>query len=338
MAASASSNSNVRPTASVLIPSYNRPSYLGRCLDGLAAQEHPPEEVLVVWQGDDLATRDAAEARIGTVPFPLRVLHSPERGVVPAENLALSASTGEVVLLIDDDAIPPPDWLGRHLDFYSDPTVGAVGGPARSFTPEGQAFPLHDREPTGALSWFGRPMGNMYDHPPQWRSRPPRQVVHLVGYNMSLRRRAVDRFEPALRPYWNKFELDACLQVAARGYRVIFDYANVVDHHPTNTAYTGGRSGDMTVKYINPAYNHAFILSRWSPARLRPWRLAYLMLGGTRDHAGLLMYPLAVLRYGNPAKESLLLVRRLRATLEGWSHGRIARRAAPRSTGAAVDA
>ena len=71
--------------------------------------------------------------------------------------------------------------------------------------------------------------------------RKPEAVDHLVGYNMSLRRAAFDRFEEALRPYWQMFELDACLQVRRRGFRVMFDFGNVVEHHPTNTAYVGGR-------------------------------------------------------------------------------------------------
>ena len=35
----------------------------------------------------------------------------------------------------------------------------------------------------------------------------------------------------------------------------MFDYGNVVDHFPTNTAFIGGRDGDLQVKIYNPAYN-----------------------------------------------------------------------------------
>src|SRR3954468_7697846 len=87
-------------TTSVLIPSYRRPSRLLLCLRGLAAQEHLPDEVLVVWQGDDVTPRDAAESLVGEVPYRLRVLHSPEAGVVVAENLALEAAGGDVILQI----------------------------------------------------------------------------------------------------------------------------------------------------------------------------------------------------------------------------------------------
>src|SRR5215471_8388425 len=123
---------NPRLTTSVLIPSFRRPAMLARCLRGLQAQTTPPDEVFVIWQADDEPTRTAAEALAGELPS-LRVLHSPEAGVVPAENVALSAATGDVILLIDDDAVPGPEWVARHLAHYADPTVGAVGGPADNF-------------------------------------------------------------------------------------------------------------------------------------------------------------------------------------------------------------
>ncbi len=316
------------PTASVLIPSYRRPHRLFQCLEGLAVQDPSPDEVLVVWQGDDTPTRDAAESKVGAVPYPLRVLHQAEPAIVPAENRALDESSGEIILLIDDDAVPRPGWLGRHLAMYDDPTIGAVGGPADDYFADGSPFPRRSREPIGHLSWYGQSHGNMYDQDVSWQSRPPRDVSHLVGYNMSLRRAAFDRFEDALRPYWNSFEMDACLQVAARGFRVVFDFGNLVDHYPSNTAYVAGRHGDLMMKCVNPAYNQAFILGRWSPPHLRPWRYMYLTLVGMPHRPGLLMFPVAVRRYGQLSREWSLYRQVQAATREGWRDGTRARRMA----------
>ncbi|NIM52636.1 MAG: glycosyltransferase, partial [Gemmatimonadales bacterium] len=213
---------------SILIPSFRRPERVTRCLESLGSQTTLPDEVIVVWQGDDVATRHAAEHLKGTLPYQLRTLHSPKVGVVPAENTAVQAASGDIVLLIDDDATAPEDWIERHLRHYKDPTVGAVGGPADNFLPDGNAYPTHAAEPQGRLTWYGKTIGNMHDQPETWRSRQPTEVHHLVGYNLSVRRPAVKIFEAGLRPYWQLFELDACLQVRAGGYRVLFDYGIVV--------------------------------------------------------------------------------------------------------------
>ena len=319
-------------TASILIPSYRRPAALTAVLLSLAGQVAPPDEVLVVWQGDDTPTRDAAERLHDRLPGALRILHCDERGVVPAENTALAAARGRIILLIDDDAIAPPDWLERHRTHYLDPTVGAVGGPADNFHPDGTPFPRRAVEPVGRVTAAGRILGNMYDQPIAWRSRPPRDVDALVGYNLSLRRAAFDRFETGLRPYWNLFELDACYQVKARGYRVRFDFGLVVEHHPTNTAYTADRDGDLTIKVINPSYNHAFVLSRWSSGLFRPLRYLTGFLVGSVNTPGLLAALVAIRRHGRPGREWGILRSARRAKAEGWRAGAATRRNNGRKT------
>lgn len=306
------------PTSSVHLISYRRPDALATCLGRLAAQDPAPTEVIVVWQADDVGTRDEAERARDRLPCPLRVVHSPEAGVVAAENAALDAGTGEILLLLDDDSVVPPDWVGRHLAFYADPTVGAVGGSADNFC-DGAFLPKRSDEPIGAITWYGRALGRMHDQAPEWRDRPPIEVVHLVGYNMSLRRSAFDRFEPGLRAYWQMFEMDACLQARARGYRVLFDFANVIEHHPRNTAYDGVRDGNLAVKIYNGAYNHAFILAKHGPGRI--WQLAYLLAVGSVATPGLAAFPIAVRRFGHPLREAGILGQTMRHHLTGWFAG-----------------
>jgi len=224
-----------------------------------------------------------------------------------------------------NSAVAPPDWLDRHLAHYADPTVGAVGGPASSFYQDGTPFPTRAVEPTGRMTWFGKAHGNMYDHVPEWRDRPPQDVDHLVGYNMSLRRTAFDRFEAGLRPYWQFFEGEACFQVKARGFRVVFDFANVVEHRPTNTAYMPSRDGDLQVKVYNGAFNRAFVLAKHSPAALRPWRLLYVLGVGTVNTPGLLAFCVALRRYGHPRRELRILGRTLGHHIAGWRAGARAR-------------
>lgn len=313
-------------TSSVLIVSYRRAEKLVRCLASLATQLVPPTEVLAIWQGDDVATKHALEAIPEPLPYALRVLHSPVPGVVEAENTGLAHATGTIILLCDDDIIAPPDWVQRHLAFYADPTIGAVGGPANNFNPDGSPFPKRDNTPCGLLTWYGKTIGNMYDQVPEWRSRPAAEVDHLVGYNVSFRRAAFDRFEDRLKPYWQLFELDACLQVKQRGLKVMFDFANVVDHYPTNTAYVSGRDGNLEIKIYNASFNQGLILAKHSEALYAPVRLAYLLLIGSVNTPGLLGSLVAIRRFGNPGRELTILAQSLRAAWRGWSAGRRLRR------------
>jgi glycosyltransferase involved in cell wall biosynthesis len=307
---------------SVLIPSFRRPQPLISCIQSLARQTVKPGEVIVVWQGDDVVTKETVNTlNVAAFPCDLKLLHSEEVGIVPAENLALTHAKGDILFLIDDDAVAPVDWIAKHLTHYADPTVGAVGGPGDNFTPEGIPFPKRARRTTGKLTWYGKSIGNMYDQDINWRLRNPIQVDHLVGYNMSIRRKAFGKFEQNLKPYWQNFEIDVCFQVKARGYRVIFDFANVIKHYPTNQAYAGGREGDLTVKIYNAAYNQAYVLAKHSPWFLRPWRILYLLLIGSTNAPGLFTLPLAFLRFGGVRSELLIFRNTCENRILGWKDG-----------------
>ena len=307
--------------ASVIVPSTGRPASLDRCLASLAAQTVAPLEVVVVWQADDDATRDAAERWRATTSIDARIVHSERRGIVPAENAGLHVSRGEIILLIDDDATAPPTWIAQHLSHYRDASVGAVGGPIRNYFDDGSPYPTRKAQPVGQLAGSGRIIGNTYDHPAVWSSRPATDVDHVAGSNLSFRRRALTEFEEGLKPYWQLFELDACLQIRDSGLRTVFDFANAVDHFPTVSAYAGGRDGDLAIKVFNAAYNHAFILAKHSWGAVRGFRLAYLLGIGSVATPGVLGWLVATTRHGHPLREYRILARTIRSHLQGWRDG-----------------
>lgn len=311
----------IQLSTSVLIPSLKRADKLARCLQSLGLQTLLPNEVIVVWQADDAVTRELVEQMRHSLPYLLKLIHCSEAGVVPAENKALDAATGEIILLCDDDVVTPASWIASHLSFYSDFTVGAVGGSANNYDRHGVSFPKRKIQPIGKLTWYGKSYGNMYDQEEEWMSRCAIDVDHLVGYNLSVRRCAFDRFESSFKPYWQMFELDVCLQVKKRGYRVIFNFENVVDHYPSNSAYAGGRDGDLQVKTFNASYNHALVLAKHSPIHLQLPRLMYLLLVGSVNSPGLLASFLAMKRYGYILRELQILVRSWRHTINGWNRG-----------------
>lgn len=314
-----------RLRASVLVPSFRRVAALERCLRSLGSQTRPPHEIVVVWQGDDVETRNVAETLRDGLRATLVVVHLSQPGIVPAENAALAAATGDIIFLIDDDAIAPPDWIARHTQFYLDPKIGAVGGPANNFEQDGTPYPVRAVEPVGRLTWYGKAVGNLHNHVPEWVARAPQPGESLVGYNMSLRRTAFDRFEERLKPYWQYFELDACLQVKSAGFEVLVDFGNVVRHFPTNPAYAPGRHGDLALKVYHAAYNHSFVLAKHSHGALRLARMAYLLLVGSVVAPGFAAFFVAVRRYGHPLREARILTRAWRYTIAGWRAGTAAR-------------
>jgi GT2 family glycosyltransferase len=118
--------------ASVVVPTYNRPDLLGRCLDALAAQDLDPASFEVVVADDAAcpATRGQVEGRPAAAgPSVLYVAVTGTRGPAGARNAGWRQARGEVVAFTDDDCVPERGWLRAGLAaFESDPGLAAVTG------------------------------------------------------------------------------------------------------------------------------------------------------------------------------------------------------------------
>jgi glycosyltransferase involved in cell wall biosynthesis len=86
---------NVNPQFSVIIPTRNREAFLQEAVASVLAQRGVSLELLVVNDGDALATR-FTDPRI-------RVLDNGKRTAVPARNLGVAAANGEFIAFLDDD-------------------------------------------------------------------------------------------------------------------------------------------------------------------------------------------------------------------------------------------
>jgi GT2 family glycosyltransferase len=107
-------------TVSVVVPTLRGERFLPVCLDALRRQTRRPDEVLVVDDGSVDGTRDLLVTRF---PEVVVVRHSSTLGVARSFNDGVRAATGSIVVLLNDDTEPEPQWLEllcRPLD--EDPT------------------------------------------------------------------------------------------------------------------------------------------------------------------------------------------------------------------------
>jgi GT2 family glycosyltransferase len=102
-----------RPDVSVVIPTRARPAALRACLRCLAEQTHRSFEVIVVHDGPD--PDGAAAARAFADDLPLVSLDAPRAGIAVAKNRAIEAARGDVLLLINDDVLPAPEFVQTHV-------------------------------------------------------------------------------------------------------------------------------------------------------------------------------------------------------------------------------
>jgi glycosyltransferase involved in cell wall biosynthesis len=117
------------PVASVVLPTRGRAAYLEVALDSLAAQDvAEPWELIVVDDGSGDGTRELLERRgVRSVRF------DPARGLNPARNAGVDASTAPLVAFTDDDVSAPAGWLRALVEgARRHPEADAFGGPIRA--------------------------------------------------------------------------------------------------------------------------------------------------------------------------------------------------------------
>ncbi|HSJ15407.1 MAG TPA: glycosyltransferase [Longimicrobiales bacterium] len=122
------STTGTSPDLSVVVPTFNRPERLSRCLEGLSRQTTGRDafEVIVVDDGGAASLEDVI-ARFGDT-LQVRLLRQPNAGPAAARNAGASAARGRVLAFTDDDCVPGPGWLEHMRSAWRLHPTGLIGG------------------------------------------------------------------------------------------------------------------------------------------------------------------------------------------------------------------
>ncbi|OFI38954.1 glycosyl transferase family 2 [Arthrobacter sp. SW1] len=117
----------------IAVLTYKRPEDIALAIPRLQEQLDTvggPASVLVV----DNDPAGSARATVEGFASPrIRYVHEPRPGIAAARNRALAESAGDSVLVfIDDDEVPTPDWLRTLLTLHRETAAAAVVGPVVS--------------------------------------------------------------------------------------------------------------------------------------------------------------------------------------------------------------
>jgi cellulose synthase/poly-beta-1,6-N-acetylglucosamine synthase-like glycosyltransferase len=111
------------PLVSVIVPAFNEEEGIAESLRGLAAQDYPLMEVLVVDDGSADLTAALVEAA------PVRLVMMPANGgKAAALNAGLAEARGDIVVCSDGDSRLDGQAVSRLAARFADPEVAAVAG------------------------------------------------------------------------------------------------------------------------------------------------------------------------------------------------------------------
>jgi GT2 family glycosyltransferase len=191
----------------VVLTMGNRPVELKKAVDSALIQKRVEVEVVLVGNGADVP---------GSWPDAVRVIRLPENVGIPAgRNRGVEASTGELILFLDDDGWYESADLGAHLRdrFTADPKLGIV------------SFRVRDPE--------GGPGERR--HVPRLRAGDPlrsSEVTTFLGGACAVRRAVFDAAGGLPEDFFYAHEeTDLAWQALNAGYHIVYD-ADCVMFHP----------------------------------------------------------------------------------------------------------
>jgi biofilm PGA synthesis N-glycosyltransferase PgaC len=118
------------PPVTLLVSAYNEANHIEETIEGCLAIDYPDYEIVVVNDGsrDGTLRKIERHALAGRV----RLIHKPlNEGKAMALNDAIPLTNGEIIVMIDADAVPDPGLLRAIVPHFRSPRVGAVTGNPR---------------------------------------------------------------------------------------------------------------------------------------------------------------------------------------------------------------
>ena len=217
------------PSASLVIVTLDRADSLERTLASLRQIRYDNFEVLVVAGpcADHTAQVLARHASF------VRVYGANVANISVSRNIGLAHARGDVVVFIDDDAVPEPDWLEALLAPYDDPGVACVGG----FIRDSGGFDFQARYVVCDRFGDARHFARAADLPDDNET-----FLSLTGTNFSARRETLIAIGGFDEEYvWFLDETDVNLRMHDRGWRVaVAEPAEI--HHKSEAGLTRTRS------------------------------------------------------------------------------------------------
>jgi GT2 family glycosyltransferase len=221
------------PRISVIICSMDGSKVLPDCIQSVRDCTGPAFEVIVIDNGSTDGAPDMVEREYPDV----RLIRNPENlGFAGGNNVGLQASTGEIMVLLNDDTEVPRDWL-MHLEkpFRDDPRIGAVGCkliyPDRQTIQHAGAFILANGN-TGHLG-VGEKDEGQHDM--------ACERDYVTGAALALRREALDQvglLDPGFFPIYFE-EVDLQVRLVRAGWKIWYQPAAWMIHHESQTQAAG---------------------------------------------------------------------------------------------------
>jgi GT2 family glycosyltransferase len=257
----------------VLVPSWRRPEWLRRCLEGVATQDPAPERVIVIGRVEDTPTREVVDSFPGVEWRPVD-----QAGFVAPIRVGAREVTSPLFAVIDDDGEPAErSWLKELTAAFEDPLVACVG----SHVSNQDGVRRRVRRSSGLMRWFGHVGSNVSAR----TDSLPVEVVTLPEGNWAWRSDVFRTLE--IDPIFDAgdavlYSCDLIFQAVRHGWKALYtSRAPIIHHLAPRQADESVRRNDHPRAAFGYARNATYIVLKHRPWRICPFLLWSVLVGNT---------------------------------------------------------
>lgn len=200
------------PSVSIIIPFKEFDGYVSECIGGCKKLEYSDQEIILL--------PDKSMEKIDG----LRIIPTGPKTPGKKRNIGVQHARGEFCAFIDADAYPRADWLANAIKYFSDPEIGAIGGPG--ITPENDSLM---QKASGYIlsSFMVGGLSSRYD------SKNAKESDDIHSCNFIAKKSVVEKVKWDEK-YWPGEDTLMCLRIKELGKKMLEDPEVVVYHHRRN--------------------------------------------------------------------------------------------------------
>jgi glycosyltransferase involved in cell wall biosynthesis len=113
---------------SIVIPAYNEEKWIEKTLIAALAQDYPDFEIIVVDNASTDKTSEIVQKFVSSHPK-IKLVEEKRKGLLYAREAGRLAAKGDIIVQLDADCLPFPEWLSIGMQFFKKQKVVAVSGP-----------------------------------------------------------------------------------------------------------------------------------------------------------------------------------------------------------------
>lgn len=220
----------MKQKVSIVICTCERPTSISKTLLALENINNHNFEVIIIDASTNMDTVDMVTSLSQQSSYYIKLDKINIKNISVSRNRGIKFASGSIIAFLDDDAIPPHDWIEKLLSIYSlhGDKCGGVGGTVRDMTKPDYPLQYHCGITNIISNTIAIRSGdNINYNQPQgfWYNG-------LMGANSSYRKDILEKIN-GYDEFFEYFldETDVCLRVIQAGYEI--HYCDVVvDHYP----------------------------------------------------------------------------------------------------------